>query len=58
MKQQVIRFYQDKDDQIPDDSYPLEWESNSIGWVIHNWLEMYPNGKVDFVSIDISKRNQ
>lgn len=51
MKMLFIRFFLNKSDQIPQDSYPIDWKASGIGFVIHNWMEMHPEGKVDFVLI-------
>lgn len=51
MKTLIIRFFQDKNNQIPYDAYPIYWKDSDIGSVIHNWMEIYPKGKVDFVLI-------
>jgi len=47
----IVKFYKDKNDTAtPDDSYQFNHDGDSgWGWCIHNWLTMYPNGKVEFV---------
>jgi hypothetical protein len=59
MKRLYIRFFDDKDSQLPVDSdkvfpdnYLVHDESIHIGsWSskIGHWMATYPNGKVDFV---------
>lgn len=51
MKTLIIRFFDDKNKQIPADSYPIDWQDLAIGVVIHNWMELYPEGKVDFIFV-------
>lgn len=29
----------------------MDWKDSGIGFAIHNWMEMYPEGKVDFIMI-------
>lgn len=51
MKTLILRLFRNKNDQIPFDSYPMDWRDSVIGFAIHNWMEMYPEGKVDFILI-------
>ncbi len=54
-----IRYFKLKTDEIPDDSNPIVKADNKLasryindymcGMHISDWLERYPNGKVDFV---------
>lgn len=51
MNKQVIKFYVNKTDTDPDDSYGIETRNDpSVGWVIYNGLRMHPQGKVEFTS--------
>jgi hypothetical protein len=52
-KKQIVRFFSDKINTIPSDSYAVKWGDNETLFVIDNWLAMYPNGKVEFVMMDI-----
>lgn len=51
MKTLIIRLFENKSNQTPSDSYPIDWKELGVGFVIHNWMEMYPEGKVEFVLI-------
>lgn len=56
-----IRFFRNKEDSMPNNSYQLIksnerptnntvfYNENTVFRFIDNWMEMYPNGKVDFV---------
>ncbi len=45
----LIRFFTDRDDQIPQDSFePASDEADY--WIIW-WLHKYPKGKVDFIKV-------
>jgi hypothetical protein len=51
MNKQVVKFFKDKTDTDPDDSYGMETRNDTgVGWMIYNWLQMYPQGKVEFTS--------
>ena len=52
MKTLIIRFFSDKKNQIPTDSYPIDRKDCDIGFVIYKWMEMYPEGKVDFINVN------
>lgn len=47
----AIRFFVLATDQIPYDSYDIDWKQTGIGWAIYNWMEMHPEGKVDFLNL-------
>lgn len=60
MKRRIfIRYFADKNDEIPKDSNPIVDADNKLasryindyqcGANVSDWLERYPNGKVDFV---------
>lgn len=51
MKTLFIRFFDDKNNQIPIDSFPVDWKYSGVKFIIHNWLTMYPEGKVDFILV-------
>jgi hypothetical protein len=46
----TVRFFVDKNNQIPTDSYPLDESDGGLDFIVRNWLIMYPEGKVDFIS--------
>lgn len=55
MKKTYIRFFEDKNNEIPNDSEEIDLES-SIGaeWMkeqTKDWLKKFPSGKVDFVNL-------
>jgi len=50
-KIRAIRLFEHKDNVIPADSYPIDWRDSGIGFAIHNWLEMHPEGKVEFSEV-------
>lgn len=59
MKRLFIRFFENKEDQIPKDSYPLCNQDKDAGeidialldihWNSAVWMKAHQNGKVDLV---------
>lgn len=58
----LIRFFRNKENIIPDNSYEIndgvskltsneiEGDGETLKSFIKNWNETYPNGKVDFIN--------
>lgn len=50
-----MRFFSDRENEIPDDSYPvsatLKADRTYICVTITEWLQTHPKGKVDFVTL-------
>jgi len=55
MKTRAIKFFSNKTDILPADCYPFFKGDTSMVFAIHNWLEMYPNGKVEIEEITLPR---